>query len=45
MQEVMSLSVFGSPGQGWIQLSELAIAFILSALIGLERDYRRCEHE
>jgi putative Mg2+ transporter-C (MgtC) family protein len=37
----MSLSVFGSPGQGWIQLSELAIAFILSALIGLEREYRQ----
>src|SRR5271154_5246414 len=30
--------VFGEPiGQSWLQLSELALAFVLSALIGLER--------
>lgn len=34
-------SVFGNPGQGWLQLSELGIAFFLSALIGLEREYRQ----
>ena len=28
-------------GQGWIQLSELALAFFLSALIGLEREIRQ----
>jgi putative Mg2+ transporter-C (MgtC) family protein len=38
---VVTLSTFGSPGQGWTQLTELAIAFILSALIGLEREYRQ----
>src|SRR6202012_5521352 len=30
---------FGEPiGQSWLQLSELALAFVLSALIGLERE-------
>ncbi len=33
--------VFDSPGQGWTQLTELAIAFGLSALIGMEREYRQ----
>jgi putative Mg2+ transporter-C (MgtC) family protein len=28
-------------GQSWIQLSELALAFVLSALIGLEREMRQ----
>jgi putative Mg2+ transporter-C (MgtC) family protein len=28
------------PGQGWLQLSELGLAFVLSALIGLEREIR-----
>ncbi|WP_241249826.1 MgtC/SapB family protein [Rhodococcus sp. X156] len=28
------------PGQGWVQLVELGIAFVLSALIGLEREVR-----
>ena len=28
-------------GQGWQQLSELATAFVLSALIGLERELKR----
>jgi putative Mg2+ transporter-C (MgtC) family protein len=27
-------------GQGWLQISELALAFVLSALIGLEREIR-----
>ena len=33
---------FGEPiGQSWLQLSELALAFVLSALIGLEREIRQ----
>jgi putative Mg2+ transporter-C (MgtC) family protein len=28
-------------GQSWVQLSELALAFVLSALIGLEREMRQ----
>jgi putative Mg2+ transporter-C (MgtC) family protein len=28
-------------GQGWLQLGELALAFVLSALIGLEREIRQ----
>ena len=28
-------------GQGWLQLSELGLAFVLSALIGLEREIRQ----
>lgn len=28
-------------GQGWLQLSELTLAFILSALVGLEREIRQ----
>jgi putative Mg2+ transporter-C (MgtC) family protein len=28
-------------GQGWTQLAELGIAFVLSALIGMEREYRQ----
>jgi putative Mg2+ transporter-C (MgtC) family protein len=28
-------------GQGWLQLGELALAFLLSALIGLEREIRQ----
>jgi putative Mg2+ transporter-C (MgtC) family protein len=34
--------LFGEPiGQSWFQLSELALAFVLSALIGLEREIRQ----
>jgi putative Mg2+ transporter-C (MgtC) family protein len=34
--------LFAEPaGQSWLQLSELALAFVLSALIGLEREYRQ----
>jgi putative Mg2+ transporter-C (MgtC) family protein len=35
------LTVFGNAGQGWLQIGELSIAFVLSALIGLEREYRQ----
>jgi putative Mg2+ transporter-C (MgtC) family protein len=35
-------SFLGEPvGQTWLQLSELGLAFILSALIGLEREFRQ----
>ncbi len=27
-------------GQGWLQIGALALAFVLSALIGLEREIR-----
>lgn len=34
--------LFGEPtGQTWVQLAELGLAFILSALIGLEREIRQ----
>jgi putative Mg2+ transporter-C (MgtC) family protein len=34
--------LFGEPlGQSWIQLSELILAFVLSTLIGLEREFRQ----
>jgi putative Mg2+ transporter-C (MgtC) family protein len=33
--------VFNAPGQSWLQLSELLLSFILSALIGLEREIRQ----
>jgi hypothetical protein len=33
---------FAEPtGQGWLQFSELALALVLSALIGLEREMRQ----
>jgi putative Mg2+ transporter-C (MgtC) family protein len=32
--------IFEQAGQGWVQLSELGLAFVLSALIGLEREIR-----
>jgi len=28
-------------GQGWLQVGELGLAFVLSALIGLEREIRQ----
>ena len=35
-------SLLGEPtGQGWVQLAELGLAFILSASIGLEREIRQ----
>src|ERR1700678_3684943 len=35
-------SLLGEPtGQGWVQLAELALAFVLSASIGLERELRQ----
>ena len=36
----MTARLFVSPGQGWPQLGELALAFVLSALIGVEREWR-----
>ncbi len=35
------LAMFGTPGQGWLQLEELTLAFVLSALVGLEREFRQ----
>lgn len=32
---------FGFAGQGWPQLAELGLAFVLSALVGLEREMRQ----
>jgi len=34
------MSILEQSGQGWIQLGELGLAFVLSALIGLEREIR-----
>ena len=33
--------VFYYTGQGWLQLGELALAFLLSAIVGLERELRQ----
>jgi putative Mg2+ transporter-C (MgtC) family protein len=35
------MAAFHSQGQLWGQLCELGLAFVLSALIGLEREYRQ----
>ena len=37
----MSRFLIGSFGQGWAQIGELGLAFLLSALIGLERELRQ----
>lgn len=38
----MSAMTFSEPlGQGWAQVGELALAFVLSSLIGLERELRQ----
>jgi putative Mg2+ transporter-C (MgtC) family protein len=38
----MVLASFGEPtGQGWAQIGELAMAFVLSAAIGMERELRQ----
>jgi putative Mg2+ transporter-C (MgtC) family protein len=38
----MIATALGEPtGQGWLQIGELALAFVLSALIGLERELRQ----
>ncbi|MBS4074703.1 MgtC/SapB family protein [Ameyamaea chiangmaiensis] len=34
------MTVSGLPGEGWTQLGELALAFVLSSLVGLEREVR-----
>ena len=33
--------VFDVTGQGWLQLEELTLAFVLSALVGIEREVRQ----
>jgi putative Mg2+ transporter-C (MgtC) family protein len=33
--------LFNLTGQGWLQLQELTLAFVLSALVGLEREIRQ----
>lgn len=33
--------IFDLAGQGWLQLGELSMAFVLSALVGLEREIRQ----
>jgi putative Mg2+ transporter-C (MgtC) family protein len=33
--------VFDLTGQGWLQLEELALAFVLSAMVGVEREIRQ----
>jgi putative Mg2+ transporter-C (MgtC) family protein len=39
---IMSSMVFAEPaGQGWLQFAELALALVLSGLIGLEREVRQ----
>jgi len=38
---IMHSSFLEPDGQGWSQLAQLGIAFVLSALIGLEREYRQ----
>jgi putative Mg2+ transporter-C (MgtC) family protein len=39
---MLNQTLFGEPiGQSWLQLSELALAFVLSALIGVEREIRQ----
>jgi putative Mg2+ transporter-C (MgtC) family protein len=35
------LAMFGMPGQSLLQLEELTLAFVLSALVGLEREFRQ----
>jgi putative Mg2+ transporter-C (MgtC) family protein len=35
------LGLFELTGQGWLQLEELILAFVLSALVGLEREIRQ----
>lgn len=35
------LEPFGFAGQGWVQLGELTLAFVLSALVGFERELRQ----
>ena len=39
---MMELAAWGEPtGQGWAQIGELGLAFVLSAAIGLEREVRQ----
>src|ERR1700690_1602690 len=39
---MLNQMLFGEPvGQSWLQLSELGLAFVLSALVGVEREIRQ----
>ena len=39
---MVTQGVFGEPtGQGWLQIGELGVAFVLSAIIGLERELKQ----
>jgi putative Mg2+ transporter-C (MgtC) family protein len=38
---LLALGLGSTNGQGWLQLGELALAFVLSSLIGLEREWRQ----
>jgi putative Mg2+ transporter-C (MgtC) family protein len=38
---LLALGLGPENGQGWLQLGELALAFVLSSLIGLEREWRQ----
>jgi putative Mg2+ transporter-C (MgtC) family protein len=38
---LLALGLGRANGQGWLQLGELALAFVLSSLIGLEREWRQ----
>jgi putative Mg2+ transporter-C (MgtC) family protein len=33
--------MFGTAAQGWLQMGELTLAFVLSAVLGLEREFRQ----
>jgi putative Mg2+ transporter-C (MgtC) family protein len=38
---VIAAGLGDAAGQGWVQIGELALAFVLSSLIGLEREWRQ----
>src|ERR1700759_3256682 len=38
---LLAVGLGSGNGQGWLQLGELALAFVLSSLIGLEREWRQ----
>ena len=38
---VIAAGLGDAAGQGWLQIGELALAFVLSSLIGLEREWRQ----
>jgi putative Mg2+ transporter-C (MgtC) family protein len=38
---LLAIGLGQANGQGWLQLGELGLAFVLSSLIGLEREWRQ----